>query len=339
MSAVVVVMSRSRIFVPFFLFVLSALVGCDGDPNPSFGDTATGDDTTAVDDVTDGDSATAEDTSPPDTSRPDTSPASDTDGGETTDGTTADTASDAGDAAPDSRTDDTTGDIEGDADTTSAACDYRTVDDIVVMEAESLNLTDDWETRSDESGYTGSGYIEWTGSTNYNDPSMGRIDVTFRIDTPGRYRLSWHTRIGKGSDSTEHNDTWVKFPDADDYYGLKGSDGAEIRRYPKPTCNDSTFMDMIRSKSEVDEATCAEGSSKNDWMKVYSTGANDWKWSAFTSDSDASKIMVELDSAGVYTLSLAARSAHNLLDRIVLYHEDADRSTATDLDRQTSPCP
>lgn len=229
--------------------------------------------------------------------------------------------------------------VEEDMRMNTSECDWRTVNDILVFEAESLPITQDWVVATDEAGYTGDGYIEWTGRSRNNDPSYGRIDVALQIDTPGRYRLQWRNRIGMGDNPTEHNDTWVRFPDAADYYGLKGQQGAEIRRYPKPICEDDTFTSSIIALDAVDEATCVEGSSRDGWLKVYSSGARDWKWSTRTSDNDASAIMVEFGAPGTYILNLAARGDHHLIDRVVLHEESIDDDTVRDLNLAETPCP
>lgn len=48
-----------------------------------------------------------------------------------------------------------------------------------------------------------------------------------------------------GSNTTEHNDTWARFPDAADAYGLKMQNDLEVRRYPHPVCDDAQFMASI----------------------------------------------------------------------------------------------
>jgi uncharacterized protein YcfL len=265
------------------------------------------------------------------------------------DGATADVAEDTADddgsttndVADDSTSDDGGGEEDaGDEDTTqNVECDWRTEDQLLVMQAESLPLNENWEVKTEFDGYTGDGYIEWTGNSHNNDPTNGVMEMDIHIQTPGRYRLQWYNRIGEGNETTEHNDTWVKFPDADDYYGLKGSDGAEVRRYPKPKCEDSSAMDPIRNMSDVETADCVRGSTRDGWLKVYSSGASDWKWSTRTSDNDASNIMVEFGEAGVYKMMMAARGDHHLIDRIVLHEESLSNDTVRDLELPETTCP
>jgi hypothetical protein len=219
-----------------------------------------------------------------------------------------------------------------------AACDFESVDNMVVIEAESLPINEDWQVMSEFEGYTGDGYLGWAGQDHFNDPTNGVMQVDVRINTPGRYQIQWHARIGKGDDPTEHNDTWVRFPDADDYYGLKGEDGAEIRRYARPQCEDTAFIESVESMPDVESATCPEGSTRDGWMKVYSIGATDWKWTGRTSDNDASEVMAEFGEAGVYTLEFAARSEVHLMDRIVLHEESIGQDTFGDLSLPETAC-
>lgn len=218
------------------------------------------------------------------------------------------------------------------------ACDYQPVNDIIVIEAEDLPIIEDWTVATAASGYTGTGYIDWVGASHNNDPSHGVMSVDLRIDTPGRYQMQWHVQIGEGTNTTEHNDAFVRFADADDFYGLKGQPGAEIRRYPKPQCDDPVFTDAIEALADVDVADCVRSSSVDGWMKVYSSGAATWRWSTKTSDNDASDIMIEFDAPGVYTLELAARADRFLIDRIVVHLESVDDNTARDLGLAPTPC-
>lgn len=218
--------------------------------------------------------------------------------------------------------------------TPTPECDFEAVNGIVVIEAESLPLNEDWRTGTD-GAIT---YIEWNGPSHNNDPTHGVMAVDVRISEPGRYQLQWYTQIGMGTNATEHNDSWVKFPDADDYYGLKGDAGAEVRRYWKPACEDQTFVSSILALPQVSEVTCAQGSTRDGWMKVYSSGAQDWRWSARTSDNDASNVMAEFATAGVYTFTMAARADFSRYDRIVLHQEDLSNAAVQDLSLAETAC-
>lgn len=218
------------------------------------------------------------------------------------------------------------------------ACDYKLVNGMAVIEAEALKLSSSWSKQTTHSGYTGSGYIAWTGSDQMSTPGKGLLKARILFSSPGRHTLVWHTRIGKGSNTTEHNDTWVRFSGMG-FYGLKMVSGKEHRVYPKPLCNDATKMAAIKKLSQVSEAKCPNGSSKDGWFKVYCSGASSWKWSARTSDNDGHHIMIEISKAGVYTMELSARSSHHLIDRIVIHQEKLANSTVQNLKAKPTPCP
>lgn len=209
---------------------------------------------------------------------------------------------------------------------------YNTVDGMAVMEAEALPITDAWRT-----GTAGSvTYIEWSDGSHNNNPSNGVFDVNINFAEAGTYQLQWRVRIGRGSNTTEHNDTWVSFPDAADFYGSKGPDDAQQRVYPKPQCDDDSLMDPIRALDGVASVGCPRGTSRDGFFKVYSTGADDWKWSARTNDHDAHDIYVRIDDPGQYIFRLAARADFNQIDRIVVHRSDVGDREAQDLGLATT---
>lgn len=202
-------------------------------------------------------------------------------------------------------------------------CDYREVGGVVAWQAEGMARVEDWEMGDD----AGTGYLFWGGDQFSDDPTHGVMQVKVRIDQAGRYKLQTRNRVGMGMSTTDHNDFWVRFPDAQDSYGLR-SGLPEDRRYHKPICNDAVAMARIEAATDVNSATCVAGSSRDGWMKVYSSGALDWRWSTFTSDNDASTVMVEFAQPGVYTIEIAARSSFLLIDQIVLHEENVPDTTA-----------
>ena len=209
-------------------------------------------------------------------------------------------------------------------------------DGVLVLEGENLPLNDMWTVGSSEAGFTGTGYAYWSGESFNGQPGNGEMLVDLQLPEAGRYKFQWRARIGMGDDPTEHNDVWVKFPDAVDYYGMK--DSPESRRYPKPQCEDADFIAGIEGLPETGEIRCAEGSTRDGWMKVYSSGARDWRWSTQTSDNDAHPIFFEVDAAGTYTLQMSARADWMLIDRIVVHLETVDDDTARDESRAETRC-
>lgn len=218
-------------------------------------------------------------------------------------------------------------------------CDYQVEGGLLVIEAEDLPLSDDWIVETAAGGFTGSGYIAWTGASQNNNPGQGLIAVDVYIPEAGRYRWRWRNRIGLGTNTTEHNDTWLRWPTlpVEDYYGMNDP-GNESRRYPRPTCEDAGLMQTIESDPAVVTATCPNGTSSDGWMKIYSSGASDWSWSTRTSDNDAHDIFIEVQEPGVVRLEISARGDFHLIDRMVLSAEGVENGVAQDTGAPPTPC-
>ena len=85
----------------------------------------------------------------------------------------------------------------------------------LVVELEAESPEGDWSIQNTIYGHTGAGYLVWNGSNNYAKPEASRgdpIQYHFRVSTPGNYELRWRSRNTIGSEATEHNDSWVRFP-------------------------------------------------------------------------------------------------------------------------------
>ncbi len=186
---------------------------------------------------------------------------------------------------------------------------FEEVNGMVVIETESLDISGtDWQVETAASGYTGGGYIEWKGANSFGTPGNGLVETSITINTPGTYKVQWRSRVGFGTDPTEHNDTWLKFPDADEYFAEKtGSIVYPIGSGQTPNPN---------------------GAGAAGWFKVYSSGALNWTWSTFTSDNDGHIIFARFDSPGVYTLQISGRSQFHQIDRIVMSLPSAPNPTA-----------
>ena len=193
----------------------------------------------------------------------------------------------------------------------------------VIIEAESLSLPGSWRKRSAVSGFTGSGYIVWTGEDQFKTPGVGTITVDIQINSPGTYLFQWRNKVGQGSSSTDFNDSWLRFPDASDFYATRGSDTA----YPKGN-----------GKTPV-----AAGDGADGWFKVFSSQTTDWTWTARTYDELPYDIFVDFDRAGVYKLQLSARSKSHFIDRISLTKSGVNGTnlslTETTCDGTTPPPP
>lgn len=176
---------------------------------------------------------------------------------------------------------------------------------LVVAEFENNSFPGNWDFRTNVSDFQGSGFMVWTGSQSFNDPGNGLVRFKIRIQNPGTYRFIWRSAVTIGDNGTEHNDTWLRFNDADDYFGRKSSNGNIV--YPRGT----------------GKTPNPNGSSKDGWFKIYRSGNNlGFKWQSSTSDNDGHNIFVTFNSPGVYTMEVSARSSGHAIDRFVLFDED-----------------
>ncbi len=186
--------------------------------------------------------------------------------------------------------------------TTNENCDFdfEEKNNIVVIETENLNTTGtSWEIKSDRDGFSGSSFIEWLGNDSFGTPGNGIITTKIRINSPGKYEFRWRSRVGKGNNSTEHNDSWLRFPDASDFYAERDTN----RIFPKGS----------------GKSPNPAGAGSNGWFKVYLSSSTDWTWVTSTSDFDAHRIFAEFDTAGIYTMEISGRSKNHLIDRVVLF--------------------
>ena len=181
--------------------------------------------------------------------------------------------------------------------TTGCTADYNELGGTVVIEAENLNLPAGWNVENATTGFTGTGYINWTGGEFFNAQGNGTISSTIQINTPGTYLFEWRNKIGAGTSNTDNNDTWVRFNDASDFYAVSGS----TTIYPQgsgqiPTVN---------------------GAGGDNWFKVYSNSSS-WNWQTRTNDNNPYAIYVDFDTPGVYTMEISGRSENHFIDRITL---------------------
>lgn len=186
---------------------------------------------------------------------------------------------------------------------------------LVVLEAESIDGASGWVNSTAANGYTGTSYIDWQGADSFNTPGNGTITAKIKINTPGVYLFQWRSKVGEGNNSTESNDSWLRFPDADDFYGEKGTS----KIYPKGS----------------GKTPNPQGSSSNGWFKVFLSGTTNWTWTSKTSDNDSHSIYVKFDKAATYTMEISGRSKHHLIDRIVL---SKNVSNATSLTLEETLC-
>ncbi|WP_349664831.1 hypothetical protein IZU89_08030 [Cellulophaga lytica] len=190
-------------------------------------------------------------------------------------------------------------------------------DGLVSVEFENAVFTDNWTQKNDGNNVSGKGYMVWEGDQYLGKPGEGLATYSIKITNPGTYRFMWKSAVKKGDSGSDHNDTWLRFADADDFFGKK--EGSTV--YPNDT----------------GKTPNPEGSSKDGWFKVYRSGNDlDFKWQASTSDNDSHPIFVTFNNAGTYTMEVSARSSGHAIDKFVLFEESIKQSDATADDVKSS---
>ena len=209
-----------------------------------------------------------------------------------------------GDAPDDNNGDENQEPCSGDSDKV-----FQEKDGLLVVEFEDAKFADDWKLKNDGEGFSGKGYMVWEGEQHLGNPGNGKVSFNIKISEAGTYSFLWKSAVKMGDNGTEHNDTWLRFADADDFYAKKG----ESIVYPK----------------DIGKTPNPEGASKDGWFKIYRSGQDlDFKWQARTFDNDAHDIFVVFDSPGTYTMEVSARSSGHGIDKFVLFSEAYDKNAA-----------
>ncbi|WP_020529049.1 hypothetical protein [Flexithrix dorotheae] len=183
-------------------------------------------------------------------------------------------------------------------------------DGVVKVEFENAKFGNGWELKTGNVNTSGRGYMVWNNGDFFPRPGSDLATFKIKISTPGTYQFIWNSAVTIGTNGTEHNDTWLKFPDASDFYAEKN--GTKV--YPKGS----------------GKTPNPEGASQDGWFKVYRSGNDvDFKWQARTYDNDPHLIYVMFDEAGTYTMQISARSYGHGIDKFALFLESLDESTVT----------
>jgi len=198
-------------------------------------------------------------------------------------------------------------------------------DNLLVVEMESADSRPaNWPIESSFSNPTGGEYLRYDGSNHFNNPGIDTIAYPIQITNPGTYRFQWRSIVGSGTNTTEHNDTWLKI-DADSFFAEKNGDV------------------LCPKGFDSNENNCSggspNGSGSDGWFKVYRSGgsATSWSWSTNTSDNDAHQIFARFDTAGTYSISISGRSAEHVIDRMVMYRNPVTSGDATSTANPESP--
>lgn len=175
---------------------------------------------------------------------------------------------------------------------------------ILNIELENAEVPEGWEKRTNLPDYLGKSYLQWEGDNHMRKPGDGIVTYKIEINNTGIYRIQIRGYIAEGTSGSEHNDVWLRMPDANDYYGEKNGNviyPAGIGKSPNP-----------------------KGASSDGWFKIYNNTKNKWSWASRTSDHDGHNIYAKFNKADVYTIEISGRSSGFAVDRITLYQENGD---------------
>ena len=174
---------------------------------------------------------------------------------------------------------------------------------LVLAEFEDAEFTADWILKTDGTKYSGEGYMVWEGNQNLSNPGIGTATFKLQIENPGTYQFIWHSAVTIGDNGTDHNDTWLRFNDADDFYAQNTQGTSTV--YPKDT----------------GKTPNPEGATKDGWFKVYRSGNDlDFKWQSTTYDNNGHNVFVVFNNPGTYLMEISARSSGHGIDKFALFN-------------------
>ncbi len=176
---------------------------------------------------------------------------------------------------------------------------------LVIGEIETAKLSDDWEFKNDIEGASGSGYVVWKGRSFGGNPGNAVLTYSIKINTPGTYEFIWRSRITEGRSNSENNDSWLRFKDADDFFGRREQGGSVSIVYPKGS----------------GKTPNPNGQSADGWFKIYMNTVGSWEWISGTSDNNFHKVFVTFSEAKTYSMEISPRSPSHGLDKFTLFLE------------------
>ncbi len=183
-------------------------------------------------------------------------------------------------------------------------------DGLVHVQFEEAVFDSDWKLSTDGDALSGKGYMVWTGEQSLGNPGLGATSFKIKIENTGVYRFIWKSAVKMGDSGTDHNDTWLRFADASDFYGQK----AESTVYPRDT----------------GKTPNPEGASKDGWFKIYRSGNDlNFKWQSSTFDNNGHDVFVKFDEAGIYTMEVSARSSGHGIDKFALFNDSYTKADIT----------
>jgi len=190
---------------------------------------------------------------------------------------------------------------------------FNEKDGLVLAEFEDAQFSEDWVLKNDDENATGEGYMVWEGSQSLGQPGNGSATFQIKITNTGVYQFLWFSSVKMGNSGTDHNDTWLRFADADDFYGQKQNNGETSTVYPKGT----------------GKTPNPEGATSDGWFKIYRSGSNlDFKWQSSTFDNNGHNVYVKFDNPGTYLMEISARSSGHGIDKFVLFNDLTTQNAA-----------
>ncbi len=180
---------------------------------------------------------------------------------------------------------------------------------LVTVEFEEAEFSEDWKLKPDGTNVSGAGYMVWEGAQHLGEPGNGKARFMIKIENAGTYQFLWKSAVKIGDNGTDHNDTWLRFNDADDFYAKNGTSIV----YPKDT----------------GKTPNPEGATKDGWFKIYRSGSNlDFKWQASTFDNNGHDVFVVFENPGTYLMEVSARSSGHGIDKFVLFNTSRTKAEA-----------
>ena len=86
---------------------------------------------------------------------------------------------------------------------------------LIVMEAESVPRSNNWQLESTEEGFAGDGYLRYVGSNKFNEPGSDILEFQIVITNPGKYRMfTFISHLG-APETDQENDVWTKMDDGE----------------------------------------------------------------------------------------------------------------------------
>lgn len=168
------------------------------------------------------------------------------------------------------------------------SCTFLEKDGIVTIEMESADLSNTyWIKRTDIPGYTGSGYLEYTGGTMTGIVGHSLLTYKIHITEPGRYSFKGRS-FGLGHAA---NDIWARFPH-----------GGVVTMYN----GDST------------------GTKNDEWFKFMVGAQDQWYYFMKTQNHETGEtlqdVYVDFPEAGEYMVEFSGRATDFKIDRFTLFN-------------------